>query len=93
MKKLLTPWLILLVLLLGLAIAVVTSHKPEWRYEIRGKVEFKDTLRDAIWYCDSVQINDNSVQYQNSDGTVVIISAPYVLIDKKTGEKIIDVVK
>lgn len=56
----------------------------EWRYEIHGQVRLGDgTSHEAIWYTDTIEIGDNFVSYKNSDGSEVVIAAPYTLIDHK----------
>lgn len=59
------------------------ESKSEWRYEIHGYVLHKGQPHDAIWYTDSIEIGENYVSYQNSDGTEVVIPSPFVLIDHK----------
>lgn len=74
------------ILFLALAILFLTncqSDKSKWRYEIRGHVMYEGQKRPAIWYTDSVEIGENYAKYRNSDGSEVVIPAPYILIDHK----------
>lgn len=61
-----------------------TSQK-KWRYEIKGFVNYKGKKHPAIWYTDTVEYGDNYVMYSNSDGTEVVIPAPYILKDYEKG--------
>ena len=77
---LLTSAIILISLIL---IVNYTESKESWRYEIRGYVNNNGQQHEAVWYTDSIQYGDNYLRYENSDGTEVIIPAPFVLIDFK----------
>jgi hypothetical protein len=71
-------------LLLSLLLTNCQSKKePDWRYEIKGQVFHKGQWHDAIWYTDTIELGDNYATYQNSDGSRVIIPAPFILIDHK----------
>ena len=61
------------------------QRQPEkkWRYEIHGQVQYKGEPHDAIWFTDSIEIGENYLRYENSNGTEVIIPSPFVLIDHK----------
>jgi hypothetical protein len=81
----------LLIAITSVILLIITNrlyqkpNKPhsEWRYEVRGFVNYKGQLRDAIWYSDTIEVGENYLRYENSDGSEVIIPAPYVLIDHK----------
>lgn len=66
------------------------NQYSKWRYEIRGKVIHKGKPHDAIWYTDTIEMGDNYCRYQNSDGTEVVIPAPYIIIDHKYDKVIED---
>lgn len=101
MKKIIellnNQWTFLLVALVAV-FSLIVFHNCEppknkyskWRYEIRGKVIHQGKPHDAIWYTDTIELGDNYVRYQNSDGSEVVIPAPYVLIDHKYDNQIID---
>jgi hypothetical protein len=78
-----------LTLLLSLLLSLILTNcqsktkEPDWRYEIRGQVFHKGQWHDAIWYTDTIELGDNYATYYNSDGSQVIIPAPFVLIDHK----------
>jgi hypothetical protein len=59
------------------------TKEPDWRYEIRGYVIQRGQQHEAIWYTDTIELGDNYATYHNSDGSQVIIPAPFVLIDHK----------
>ena len=59
------------------------TKEPDWRYEVRGYVIHNGKPHEAIWYTDTIEIGDNYATYHNSDGSQVIIPAPFVLIDHK----------
>jgi len=61
----------------------VPEPHSEWRYEIHGYVKHKDKQHKAIWYTDTIEIGENYLRYENSDGTEVVIPPPFVLIDHK----------
>ena len=90
MKTILNKWtLILLGIFICFSLMIMTqctTHKKEnseWRYEIHGYVLHKGQQHEAIWFTDTLEIGDNYVSYQNSDGSQVVIPAPFVLIDHK----------
>ena len=60
-----------------------SKKEPDWRYEVRGYVNYKGQQHEAIWYTDTIELGDNYATYHNSDGSQVIIPAPFVLIDHK----------
>ena len=76
---------LLLSLLLSLFLTNCQSKtkEPDWRYEVRGYVNYKGQQHEAIWYTDTIELGDNYATYYNSDGSQVIIPAPFVLIDHK----------
>ena len=59
------------------------TKETDWRYEVRGYVIHNGKPHEAIWYTDTIEIGDNYATYHNSDGSQVIIPAPFVLIDHK----------
>lgn len=85
----LKSWTLILLTTISLLGLILTNNlyskkeKPDWRYEINGYVIHEGKQHPAIWYTDTIEIGDNYLRYQNSDGTEVIIPAPYVLIDHK----------
>ena len=64
-----------------------TDNTPEWRYEVRGFVDYKGQKHEAIWYTDTIEIGDNYLRYENSDGSEVVIPSPFILIDHKYDKK------
>ena len=59
------------------------TKETDWRYEVRGYVIHNGKPHEAIWYTDTIELGDNYATYHNSDGSQVIIPAPFVLIDHK----------
>lgn len=87
-KVFINQWALLLVAVLSLFLIIIFHNKApknysKWRYEIRGQVIHQGKPHDAIWYTDTIEIGDNYCKYKNSDGSEVVIPAPYVLIDHK----------
>ena len=85
---------ILFVIFMTISVFLVTQCKPadrnttpEWRYEVHGYVLHNGQKHDAIWYTDTIEIGENYLRYENSDGTEVVIPSPYVLIDHKYDTK------
>ncbi len=83
-------WTLLALSIISLLILVKTCslyQKPkkhsDWRYEIHGYVMHQGRPHEAIWYTDTIEIGENYATYFNSDGSQVVIPAPYVLIDYK----------
>lgn len=65
-------------------VAIKTSPKKQWKWEVRGNVMYHGTQRPAIWWTDSLDyINADSCGYHNSDGSKVIIKSPFVLVDHR----------
>ena len=64
------------------------TTKSDWRYEIHGYVKWKGKPHHAIWLTDTIEVDQNSLRYQNSDGSIVVIQTPYVLIDHKYDTKV-----
>ena len=83
MKSLLYITLSLLLSSLLLTNCQSKTKQPDWRYEVRGYVNYKGQPHEAIWYTDTIELGDNYATYHNSDGSQVIIPAPFVLIDHK----------
>ena len=79
MKKLI---LSLLLLTTTTLIVSCTTKQKEWRYEIHGFVETKSGPHEAIWYTDTITLdNDGSLYYDNSDSSRVTIKPPFILHD------------
>lgn len=80
-------WSLLLLVFFVFFFLILLSKCKEvnkkWRYEVRGYVQYKGKPHDAIWFTDTLEIGDNFVSYKNSDGSEVVIPAPYVIIDHK----------
>lgn len=49
----------------------------QYKYKIVGSVMVNDTLRDAIWYTDTISIKNDTAYYFNSDDSKVTIVQPY----------------
>lgn len=64
----------------------------EWRYEVHGYVLHNGKPHEAIWFSDTLEIGENYLRYENSDGTEVVIPSPYILIDHKYDKVIRDTV-
>jgi hypothetical protein len=82
-------------IILALSILLFTncqSDKTKCRYEVRGYVMYQGQKRPAIWYTDTIEIGENYAKYQNSDGSEVVIPAPYILVDHKYDKVIKDTV-
>jgi hypothetical protein len=95
MKKIypyITSTLMILIAFISIFLIVInTPHKKRelrWRYEIKGFVIYKGKQHPAIWYTDTIEVGDNYAKYQNSDGTEVVIPAPFILIDHKFDKQI-----
>ena len=59
--------------------------RKEYRYEIRGKIYIPTSglnpMHDAIWYTDTINFDGDTIYYSNSDGSIVKIRPPFILID------------
>lgn len=62
-----------------------------WRYEIKGYVNYKGEKHEAVWLTDTIELYENYVTYRNSDGSRVVITSPFVLIDHKYDKVIKDI--
>jgi hypothetical protein len=88
--------LLLAIFFLSLSIILITKcSRPkrkhsEWRYEVHGYVIHNGKPHKAIWYTDTIEIGENYLRYENTDGTEVVIPSPYVLIDYKYNKVIKD---
>jgi hypothetical protein len=51
--------------------------KKQYKYKIVGNVMVKNTLRQAIWYTDTISFKSDTAYYVNSNGSVVNIIFPY----------------
>jgi len=99
MEHIKNNWTILLAIIFIVFSLILISQcetpnqkKSEWRYEVHGYVIYQGKPHDAIWYTDTIEIGDNYLRYQNSDGTEVVIPSPYILIDHKYDNVIRDTV-
>lgn len=82
-------FLILSIILISNCEAPKQKHS-EWRYEVHGYVIHNGKQHPAVWFSDTLEIGDNYLRYENSDGTEVVITSPYVLIDHKYDKTIKD---
>jgi len=85
-------WKLLIILTLLLSIIIIGNYKikNDWRYEIHGYIIQDGKTHPAIWKTDTIEFDKDHLFYQNSDGTKVVIPAPYVLIDYKNDKVIKD---
>lgn len=84
---LLTLFIVFSLMILSNCESKQLETQSEWRYEIHGQVRLGDgTSHDAVWYTDSLEIGDNFLSYKNSDGSEVVIPAPFILIDHKLNQ-------
>jgi hypothetical protein len=97
MKNLKSKWSLLLAIFFIIFSFILISQceapnkkQPEWRYEVHGYVIHKGKSHTAIWFSDTIEIGENYLRYENSDGSEVIIPSPYVLIDYKYNKVIKD---
>jgi hypothetical protein len=73
---------ILTILTTALLLTSCNNKEQKWKYEIHGFVETKKGPHEAIWYTDTITLdNDGSLHYDNSDGSRVIIKPPFILND------------
>ena len=73
---------ILTILTTALLLTSCNNKEQKWKYEIHGYVETKKGPHEAIWYTDTITLdNDGSLHYDNSDGSRVIIKPPFILND------------
>jgi hypothetical protein len=60
----------------------------QYKYKIVGNVMVNDTLRQAIWYTDTISFKSDTAYYVNSNRSVINIIYPYkiykILTIKKT---------
>lgn len=77
--------LLLVLSIIFFLIIINSCVRPEqhWRYEIRGYVIYNGTKHKATWFTDTIEIGDNYLRYENTDGSEVVIPAPFILIDHK----------
>ena len=69
-----------------------SKKEPTWRYEIKGYVNYKGEKHEAIWFTDTIELGENYATYRNSDGSQVVIPAPFILIDHKYDKVVKDTV-
>lgn len=83
-----------LIILTTLLILSCQQSKKEttWRYEIKGYVIHNGQQHEAIWFTDTIELGENYATYRNSDGSQVVIPAPFILIDHKYDKVIKDTV-
>ena len=83
MNLLKNKWSLVLFGILIIFSLLVTQckNKRDWRYEVHGWVMYKGQPHKAIWKTDTIEVGENYLRYENTDGTEVVIPAPYVLID------------
>lgn len=83
-----------LIILTTLLILSCQQSKKEttWRYEIKGYVNYKGEKHKAVWFTDSIELGENYATYRNSDGSQVVIPAPFILIDHKYDKVVKDTV-
>ncbi len=78
---------LLFLLMLTISMFFITNCKrvrtQDMRYEIHGYINYGGEIRKAIWYTDTIELGENYATYTNSDGSQVVIPAPFVLIDHK----------
>lgn len=55
----------------------VKQHK----YKIVGSVLLNDTLKDAVWYTDTIRFKGDTAYYINSNKSIVNIVSPYVIYE------------
>lgn len=84
--------LVTILSLLLITSCVQKQKEPTWRYEIKGYVIHKGLRHEAVWYTDTIELGDNYATYQNSDGSQVVIPAPFILIDHKYDKSYSDTV-
>jgi hypothetical protein len=73
---------ILTILTTALLLTSCNNKEQKWKYEIHGFVETEKGPHEAIWYTDTITLdNDGSLHYDNSDGSRVIIKPPFILHD------------
>jgi hypothetical protein len=99
MEYIKNKWTLLLaIFFLSVSIILITQcsnpkkKHPEWRYEVHGYVMHNGKPHTAIWLTDTIEIGENYLRYENTDGTEVVIPAPYVLIDYKYNKVIKDTI-
>ncbi len=49
----------------------------QYKYKVIGNVMVNDTLRQAIWYTDTISFKSDTAYYVNSNGSVVNVIYPY----------------
>ena len=55
----------------------------QYEYKIIGSVMVNDTLRDAIWFTDTISFKGDTAYYFNSDNSKVTIEYPYKIFENK----------
>lgn len=80
-------FLVFFIMLISQCAPSTDDKSPEFRYEVRGYVNYKGQKHEAIWYTDTIEIGDNYLRYENSDGSEVVIPSPFILIDHKYDSK------
>ena len=55
----------------------------QYKYKIIGSVMVNDTLRDAIWFTDTISFKGDTAYYFNSDNRKVTIVYPYKIFENK----------
>lgn len=51
----------------------------KYTYRVNGYVLSNGVLKEAIWYSDTLNFNNDTAYYVNSDGSVVTIYPPYIV--------------
>jgi hypothetical protein len=70
-----------LLMLMSLFLIVSCNQEGYWKYKIKGKVYIPSAgptqMHDAVWYTDTIYYRNDTVCYDNSDGSTVKIAPPY----------------
>lgn len=58
----------------------------QYKYKIIGSVIVNDTLRDAIWFTDTISFKGDTAYYFNSDNSKVTIEYPYKIFENNNSK-------
>ena len=53
----------------------------QYKYKIVGSVMLNDTLKDAVWYTDTISFKGDTAYYINSNKSIVNIVSPYIIYE------------
>lgn len=62
-----------------LTLILFFSCVRKYTYRVDGYVVVNGVLKEAVWFTDTINFNNDTAYYVNSDGSVVTINPPYIV--------------